>query len=281
MTQRQLKKAPRHPKEIPVSLFLEALCAVHLSSYVESPFADAGGLMVVGPPGVLKSTMLSVLEAYSDAVSVSDINTRTLIDLRDQIAARVIRSLVIPEYKKLWDRHAYTAANVEGTLQALVGEGFGSASFEDQRLQRMKARCTVVSAMTPHFQAIRFREWEESGFNRRFLWCLVRLQDPTVLDRAVEQWQRVEFKVSHIPISPTPQSSNIPNLTTTLERAEMRQLVKYQPGGSHALQTAILVKMLAVFKWWYRLLKKPDRDALKAVRTFAHALGKEGAELVL
>lgn len=270
-----------HGKAIPVSLFLETLCAMHLSSYVDSPFPDTGGLMIVGPPGVLKSTMLSVTEFYPDVVSVSDINTRTLIDLRDQISARVIRSLVIPEYKKLWDRHAYTAMNVEGTLQALVGEGFGTASFEDQRLHRMKARCTVLSAMTPHFQALRFREWEESGFNRRFLWSLVRLQNPALLDEAVEEWRRIEFRVQHIPLGPTPKSATIPNLTTQRERAECRGLVKYQPGGSHALQTAVLVKILAVFKWWYRMLKRPDRDAMQTVRMFSHSLGKEGAELIL
>lgn len=275
------KRKPKAGHLVPVGLYLEALCAMHLSTYVESPFPDAGGLMIVGPPGVLKSTMLSVLEAYSDVVSVSDINTQTLIDLRDQMAGHVIRSLVIPEYKKLWDRHTFTAANVEGTLQALVGEGFGSASFEDQRLQRMKARCTVISAMTPAFQSRRFRQWEETGFNRRFLWSLVRLQDPSVLDRAVEEWQRVDFKISHIPLSPVPKSTQIPNLTTQHERAECRALVRYQPGGSHALQSAVLVKMLAVFKWWYKILKRPDREALQAVRSFAQSLGKEGAELVL
>jgi hypothetical protein len=61
----------------------------------------------------------------------------------------------------------------------------------------------------------------------------------------------------------------------------MRRLVKYQPGGSHVIQTALLSKILAVLKWWYRSLKRTDRDAMATVRAFAATLGKEGAELVI
>lgn len=263
-----------------VGTLLEILCAVHLSSYVESPFQDRGGLMVVGPPGVLKSTFLGLLDRnYNDAVSVSDINARSLNDLRDHIASKTIRTLVVPEYSKLHERHVYTAQNVEATLRALVGEGFVSASFEDSRINRLRARCTLVSAMTPKFQTDHFKGWEESGFNRRFLWCLVRLKDSELLERAVEEWRLVDFRIAHIP--PTPASDSIPNLTTREERADLRRLVKYQPGGSHAVQTALLSKILAVLKWWYRLRKRPEREALLTVRSFAESLGKEGAELVI
>lgn len=263
-----------------VGTLLEILCAVHLSSYVESPFQDRGGLMIVGPPGVLKSTFLGLLDRnYNDAVSISDINARSLNDLRDQIASKTIRTLVIPEYAKLHERHIYTAQNVEGTVRALVGEGFTSASFEDARINRLRARCTLVSAMTPKFQTDHFKAWEESGFNRRFLWSLVRLQDSELLERAVEEWRLVDFRVAHVP--PTPSSDTIPNLTTQEERAELRRLVKYQPGGSHAVHIALLAKVLAVLKWWYRLRKRPEREALETVRSFAQSLGKEGAELVI
>lgn len=267
-------------RPLTVGDLLEVLCAIHLSSYVEGPFTDRGGLMLVGAPGTLRSTFLSLLDRnYNDAVSMSDINARGLADLREQIAAKTIRTLVLPEYAKLWERHPYTAKNVEGTLRALVGEGFTSPSFEDARINRLRARCTLLSAMTPSFQTVHFREWEESGFNRRFLWSLLRLKDATLLDRAVEQWQLVDFRLAHIP--PAPANDTIPNLTTPEERAEMRRLVKYQPGGSHVIQTALLSKVLAVLKWWYRMLKRTDREAMHTVRAFAVTLGKEGGELII
>lgn len=258
---------------------LEVLCAVHLSSYVEGPYVDRGGLMLVGAPGTLRSTFLALLDRnYNDAVSMSDINARSLADLREQIAAKTIRTIVLPEYAKLWERHPYTAKNVEGTLRALVGEGFTSPSFEDARINRLRARCTLLSAMTPTFQTLHFREWEDSGFNRRFLWSLLRLKDPLLLDRAVEEWQLIDFRLAHIP--PAPPDS-IPNMTTQEERQEMRRLVKNQPGGSHVIQTTLLIKVLAVLKWWYKALKRPERDALATVRAFSATLGKEGGELII
>ncbi len=263
-----------------VTALVEVLCAVHLSSYVDSPFVDRGGLMVVGPPSVLKSTLLGVLDKnYSDAVSISDINARSLNDLRDQIAGKAIRTLVIPEYAKLHDRHPYTASNVEGTIRALVGEGFTAASFDDARINRLRARVTLLSAMVPKFQVDHFKGWEDSGFNRRFLWSLVRLEDPDLLDRAVEEWQLIDFKIAHIPPAPSPEL--IPNLTVKRERQDLRKLVKYQPGGGHSIQLALLVKVLAVLKWWYRHLGRPERQAEQTLLSFAGTLGKEGAELIL
>lgn len=268
------------PGTLRISALIETLCAAHLTSYVDSPFQDRGGIFIVGPPSVLKSTLLDIVARnYNDAISVSDVNARTLDDLRDQIAAKAIRTLVIPEWRKLYERHTYTSSNVEGTVRALVGEGFGAASFGDGRINQMKARCTLLSAMQPKFQAEHFKAWEDSGFNRRFLWSLVRMNDPQILDRAVEDWKLLEFGIAHIP--PAPFGSSIPNTTTHVERAEMRRLVKYQPGGSTAIQFSLLCKLLAVFKWWYKLMKRRDREALVTVRAFAQTLGKEGAELVL
>jgi hypothetical protein len=273
----------KHSGPIPtlsVSTLVEVLCAVHLSSYVESPFPDRGGLVLVGPPSVLKSTLLDIIARnYSDAVSVSDINARSLNDLRDQIAAKVIRTLVIPEFAKLYKRHVYTADNVEGTIQALIGEGFTAASFEDARINRLRARVTLLSAMVPKFQGDHFKAWEDSGFNRRLLWSLVRLERPEILEEAVEQWRLVDFKVAHVP--PAPPNDFIPQHTSRVERAEMRRLVRYQPGGTHAIQVALLVKTLAALKWWYKLMGRSEREAMKTIRTFAQSLGKEGCELII
>lgn len=268
------------PGTLPVSLLIEALCAMHLSSYVDSPFHDRGGLFIVGPPSVLKSTLLEyVARNYSDAVVLSDVNARTLDDLREPIAAKSIRSLFITELRKLYERHSYTASNVEGTIRALAGEGFGAASFGDGRINQLVARATFLSALQPSFQQEHFKKWETSGFNRRFLWCLVRMNDPHIFERAVEEWERIEFGLTHIPMAPA--GSRIPNTTTKLERRELGTLVRYQPGGAVAVQFQLLCKMLAVFKWWYKIIGRRERAALAAIRTFAPTLGREGAEIIL
>lgn len=263
-----------------ISTLVEVLCAAHLSSYVDSQFQDRGGVYLVGPPSVLKSTLLGFLDRnYPDAVGLSDINARALGELRDQIAAKTIRTLVLPEYAKIWDRHPYTARNVEGTLRALAGEGFQSPSFEDARINRLRARATVLAGLVPSFQIAHYKEWEDTGYNRRMLWPLVRLRDPHLLEQAVEDNKMIDLKVGQLPHAPI--SDMIPNLTTQQERAALRMAVKNQPGGTHASQLALLVKILAVFKWWYRAIGRKDKEALATMRSFCQALGKEGTELVL
>ena len=169
-----MRRRPRKPlwtgESVPVEALLDVLCAVHLTSYVESPFKDRGGLMIVGAPGILKSTVLDIVDAnYADAIALSDVNAQALNRLKSRIAQGDIRTLVLPEYSKLYERNPATASNVEGTLRALVSEGFSSASFEDATLQRQRARATVVAAMTPEFREDQAERWQRSGFARRFL----------------------------------------------------------------------------------------------------------------
>src|SRR6266571_2390627 len=127
--------APEKQKEIKIDSFLECICATHLSSLVDSPFKSRGGLMIVGPPGVLKSTMVKILEEYHDTTTASDMNNVTLSSLREGMAAGVLRTLMIPELRKLYQHHPSTSSNMEGTLQAMADEGFSQPSFRDSRMQ--------------------------------------------------------------------------------------------------------------------------------------------------
>lgn len=268
-------------EEVPVICLLEMLCAVHLSSYVESPFKDAGGLMIVGPPGMMKSTGLDILDAnYADALSLTDINAQMLNKLRNKISQGAVRTLVLPELSKLYERNPATAANVEGTLRALVSEGFAAASYEDATLQRYKVRATVIAALVPSFRDKNMERWDDSGFARRFLWSMLRLQRPDVLEDAVEEWKLVDFGLTQVPPVPTP--AVIPNLTTKVERAELRRMLKTQP-PPHAAQFQMLAKSLAVLKWWKRNQRKGDSkyDAFDTVCYFARSLGKHGGTLVV
>lgn len=265
----------------PVSLatMTDVLYAAHLAAYVESPFEDRGGLMLVGPPASLKSAMLAVLDRhYHNALMLSDVNMPTLVNQRPAMAQGTIRTLVLPELQKVYERDPRTAVNVEGTLRALVAEGFASASYEDPRPNRTLARCMVVGGMTQETQALNFKRWEDTGFNRRFLWPLIQLDNPEVLEEAVLEWLALDFDGKSFPPLP---ASRIPNTTTRAERDTLRNLVKYQPGGSHATQLSLLVKMLAVLKWWNKERGARIPQAMETVREFARTLQRTGARLTV
>lgn len=258
---------------------VEILCAAHLGNFVEGPFLDRGGIMIVGPPGILKTTFVSVLDKqYQDAIMLSDINVKSLVQLRDPIASGRINTLVLPELQKLYERQEVTASNLEGHIRALAAEGFTAASFEDSRVNRLTARAMIIGAMTPSVVTKRFAGWEETGFNRRFLWALVRLSDPNALERAAVAWKRIDFRLAHVPLPP--MSGSIPNNTTQRERQRLLSMVKYQPGGDHAIQVQILVRSLAVLRWWYAESGSP-RNAMQTIESFAPALGKDGVAVEL
>lgn len=258
---------------------LEILCAAHLGNMVEGPFLDRGGIMLVGPPGVLKTTFVNVIDKqYHDAISLSDINVKSLVQLRDSIASGKVNTLVLPELAKIYERSDVTSRNVEGTLRALAAEGFMAASFEDSRINRLTARAMVIGALTPPTVDAHFTGWEESGFNRRFLWVLMRLTDPLALEKAAVLWQRIDFRLAHIPLMPI--GGTIPNRTTQRERQRCAAIVKYQPGGDHAIQLQLLIRILAVLRWWYAESGQP-RNAMETIERFAPALGKTGVALEL
>lgn len=262
-----------------LSDLIEVICAAHLSHLVAGPSLDRGGIMLIGPPGVMKSTFLNVLDRnYDDAITMSDVNAQSLTSLRDAISTNQIRTLVLPEFGKIYERQAVTAANVEGVFRAMVGEGFSAAGWQDQRVNRVVARAMIMGALTPATQDQRFAGWENSGFNRRFLWCLLGLENPHAVDEAMVAWQTINLNVARIPRPPL--NGNIPNLTTADERRILRSWVKYQPGGNHAMQLQLLSKIVSVLRWWYST-NDIDVEAMEVVGRFAVSLGRSGGKVSL
>lgn len=258
---------------------IEVLCAVHLSSYVASDLKERGGVILVGDPATLKSALLSAIDRnYYNAISLSDVNVRSLAELRGQLASNAIRTLVLPEFAKLYERgNSGTAEHVVGTIRALAAEGFQAAAFEDSRINRTTAYCTVMGAMPPGVQTMRFGQWEASGLNRRFLWPLLAMKDGELLEMSRIERQLLDLDLPQYP--PIPQAGYIPNETTRGERGKCRDLVKYQPGGNHATQLELMVRVLAVLQWWYPMIGRPREDAIRTVFEFGRSLAKGGARL--
>lgn len=258
-----------------VTDFIEMLSAAHLSHRVASPFEERGGLMLVGPPGTMKSSFLGELDTqYHDALTLTDLNAKSLVQLRDRIAAGSINTLVFPEYGKIYERKDDTAMNLEGAIRALVQEGFTAAAFENSGINRLHARAMVIGALTPTTQSNRSQGWEESGFSRRFLWVLYRLENPDLLEESILEWRRLRVRAPVLPQLPS-MNEKIPNNTTRSDREVLRRLVKYQPGGSATQHLQLLTKMLAVLQWWYDLTGNP-RNPLEVMESFGVLLGKGG-----
>lgn len=232
-------------------------------------------MMLVGDPATLRSTMLSVLgRQYHDVLLMSDVNARSLVELRGSMANQTITTLVLPELAKLYERgNPGTAEHVIGTLRALVAEGFRSASFENAAVNRLTARCVVMGALTQTLLDRHAKEWGDSGFSRRFLWPLLMLKGGVIEEsRVTRRLLEVECPV-YPPIPNTP----IPDDTTEKERRELRALVRFQPGGNHAMQLEMLARMLAVLRWWYRKLHRSADGPMERIREFARTLGREGS----
>jgi len=259
---------------------VELLSAAHLTAYVQdSRFSDRGGIMLVAPPGGIKSTFVMELEKhYSDVMCLTDLTMKSLAVFRERIVSGRYHTLVFPEFQKLYERRLETAANIEGALRALAGEGFKSAPWEPQGVSRIPARALVIGALTIEVRDRYIERWDSSGFARRFLWPLYRLENPEVLDEAVVLWRRLNFQSSGIPAPAHGEA--IPNKTTQAERKELQHMLRYQPGDSSVLQHALLCKMLACLRWFYDRVGV-KRKAIDTMRVFGESLGREGTVLRL
>jgi hypothetical protein len=273
-------KTPATPRRrgwtgvVSAEIMLEAICAFHLASYVDGPVKDKGGLMIVGPPGVLKTTYLDVLdENYHNALTSSNLNTTTLLKLQGQFYNGAMRSIIIPDVQALYAGDPRTSARLEQALMQLAGEGNRGASWQDARHQKFKSRCAVFGALTQkHYEQMAGR-WEESGFLRRFVWSSVTLENPDVLMDAIQDWRRAD--IGGIKIPDVPASMSIPDLLTTDERRQIRTWLKYQP-GPHEIQFSLVCRATSALRWHYQQ-RNIKKNAVDTMREFAETLRKDAA----
>lgn len=259
--------------------FLEALCGFHLASYVESPFNDRGGVMLVGPPSVLKTAFLDVLEnSYSTAVSMSEINARQLADMSPTFYNNAIRSIIFPDVENLYGGDPRTAGRLERALMALTGESRRVVAYdEDARFQKFQSRCTIFGAMTEKFFRRNARRWEDTGFHRRFLWCVFTLKDANILMDAVERWMLADIGDIRIPKEPT--NGVIRNSLKDEERAEIRSWLDIRE-RPHEIRFQLLCKATCALRDHYTK-RRIMKDPIKTMHGFAETIQQNAAKMLL
>jgi len=229
--------------------------------------------MLKAPPAHMKSSFLELLEPYVGVVIVSDINSRTLNSLRDDMCAGKISTLVVPDWQKLYERKGETSSNVEGHIRAMVEEGFTHASWEDPSMRQSKARALVLSGMPQGMYRRHFEGWKETGFLRRFMWVDYVLKNPYAIMDAIQAWERLEIQDGlrfGIP------SSSIKYSLNAREVAIIRNWLRYQHGQE--LPFILLQKIACVLRWRSIRTRRPD-NTMSVLADFAESLEENGTEV--
>lgn len=251
---------------------IELLDVAHLTQYVDHPLPHRGGIMLVGPPESLKTSLLDKgLGIYNDALLISDLNARQLGDLKGDLSAGRYQTLAFREFSKLFERDSRTAQHLLGNLRALADEGF-KPTFSDPRSASTLARALVVAAMTEDFYGKHFEQWEKSGFLRRFIWVVFQVKNISKAKEAMLDKRALTLDgiMRKAPVR------NIPYEMTGKDKQLVNMLLRDQRGIT---TTALLLsKMIAVLKWKYK--DEPARIEI-LLQDIHPSLTKNGGVLIL
>jgi len=253
---------------------IEIVSATHLSHFVTTSHHSRGGLMIVAPPGGLKTTAIEVLDHYSTAKVLSDINVQSLIRLRDDMLSGEVQTIAFTDLEKIYKRHSAVASNVQGIIMAMAEEGFRKASFQDQRMTMLSARCTVVGGMTVNCYEQHITDWADTGFARRFLWIHYRMnQTVAKLEDAIKKWER--YQIDHDFAVRLPADRAIPAVQIPgAIHQKFDQALKHQ--RSRLTPRIVLQRIYSVLVW--KFSKTPKRVG-EVLEDFLPAISGDGAVL--
>lgn len=261
------------PIRLTIGELVEVVCAAHLSVYVEGPFKSRGGLMLVGPPAAMKTSVLNHLKAYPHAQVISDITSQSLTRIQQDIASARIHTVAVQDYQKLYERHPMVASNIEGNIRSLIDEGFTCAAHQEARLNRPTARAVFMGAVTPDLLEKKGTAWLDGGFARRFLWFRYSLSDPDTILQSIADWNPV--RLEH-PTIPTPKGP-IPFTLTQTEKVACLSMIQDQYGKE--IPYILIMKVLCVIKWHFDKQGKSAKQALELLSRFSAGLKKEACEV--
>lgn len=250
----------------------EFLDAAHLSKFVHSTFTNRGGILIVAPPGSLKTSVMEyVFDYYPNAFVLSNVNQQSLDKFREDMISNRYYTMAFPEYQMLYARDSRTAAGVEQTIAMLVEEGWRKPSFADPRAGGLKSRMLVVGGMPPNFYENHFDGWQKSGFIRRFIICMFSVDNPDMITEAIKGNRKLGLSgIERKPVG----ANGIPFNIDNIEANFLHRLVKEQPDDKTPL--ILLMRIYAVFKW-----KHGTSRAKAIMNDLAPSFKRDGGVLTL
>lgn len=254
------------------SSLVEVTSAVHLSPRVAGEVSDErGGLIHAAPPGQLKTTAIEYLEQFPKTKLISNITNKSLTALRQDFLSGEIVTMGFPDFDMIYKRHGSVASQIEGTLMSLTGEGFRNPAFSDQRVDVIKARCTIIGGITIKCYEDKISEWIDSGFARRFLWSRFTLKNPEKLEESIAKWKRFELDGDFILRLP---ANKIPHCLSNSQGLKVLYQLRFQHDRKLPFITA--QRIISVLCW-----KHGTKKGWEIWDDFADCLGRDGGSVVL
>src|SRR6516162_4553232 len=210
-----------------VRTLIEFIDAAIDTKFIDGPFDERGGLMLVGPPGSFKSTIIeTAADPHPDTIVCSDLNVQQWLKMKDEFVNKRYSALGFPEFEKIYQRHSATASNLEGIIKALIAEGYSIGPSGDPRMPRLKARAMVIGGITTACFEAKYNDWQKNGFLRRFVWILISVQNPDVIIESIRRWERINFGK----LTVRPANRTIKVSLSEARSKELERMMKTQPG---------------------------------------------------
>ena len=228
--------------------------------------------MLVAPPGQLKTTAIEYLDVYPKTRLISNITVKALSALRQDFVSEELITMGFPDFDMIYKRHGSVAAQVEGTLMSLMGEGFRNPAFSDQRVNVTKARCTIIGGVTIKCYENKLSEWIDSGFARRFLWARYSVKNTELMEESITRWKRHQLDGDFI--YKIPNANKIPYCMDEKEAKTIQYQLRFQPDRKLPLITAL--RIVSVLCW-----KHGPKAGRELWNDFSPSLGKDGCQVVI
>jgi hypothetical protein len=250
---------------------IEVVSATHLQPLVAGDVSnERGGIMLVAPPGQLKTTAIEFLDAFPKTKLITNLTVKTLNAMRQDFISEEIVTIAFPDFDMIYKRHGSVASQIEGTLMSLMAEGFRNPAFSDQRVNVTKARCTIIAGITIKCYEEKVSDWIDSGFSRRFLWSRYTVRNPDILEQSLAKWKRHTFESDFV--LRLPNNATIPYFLNE-DKAKM---VLYHLRHQHDRKLPFITaqRIISVLCWKHGL-----KRGWEIWNDFAPSLGKEGCQV--
>lgn len=261
-----------------MSSLIEFLDAAINAKWIEGPYDEKGGVMLVAYPGSLKTTIIkTAVTPYPEVMVRSDLNVQQWIKIRDDYVTGRYSCLAFTDFEKIYQRHTSTSSHIEGIIKGLVSEGYGISPNADPRCPVILAYALIIGGMTNSCQQLHYDEWQKSGFLRRFLWLTYAVDNQNKIGEAIASWQKIDFGA--IPIRPA--SNSIPVTPNNFREKQLEYMMRDQPGFNGTGQV-LLKKIAAYLDWKYKhQTKNGHNHVTELLNDIAPALSQNGGRVTL